>query len=391
MAVPASILSAIEHEGGRVAFARFMELALTEPAAGYYTTNETVIGRRGDFTTAPERSRAFPVYLSRILRQLVAGFFRVAPGRPPLILELGAGGGDLSAGILAEWQAEEPGLRDRLLYRTLDVSPVLRRQQEERLAPYRELGWDVRVLEELSSLDFPGVAFSNELVDALPVHLLRVERDLREVWVEPDERGELHQVLAEPTEAALEEAELLFGSVEAEVLSGHSRDGWIELRPALAGLMERLSGALGSDACLLTIDYGEWLAGPQLGETAGPEAGLAAPPPGVPHGRSVRAYFKHQRMADLTALAGKQDLTADVDFRALDLHGSRYGFHRLLLTSLAAFLASLGAREDLEAGRREQRDSYDFGRDIQLCTLAALLDENDVGGLFKVMIQVRET
>ncbi len=381
----------MEREGGRVSFARFMELALTEPAAGYYTTNETVIGRRGDFTTAPERSRAFPVYLSRFLRQIVAGFFRVAPGRPPLILELGAGGGGLSAGILSEWQANEPGLSDRLLYRTLDVSPVLRRQQEEQLAPYRELGWDVRVWEELGSRDFPGVAFSNELVDALPVHLLRVERDLREVWVEPDERGELHQVLAEPTEAALAEAELLFGSAESEALSAHSRDGWIELRPALAGLMERLSGALGPDACLLTVDYGEWLAGPQLEQTAAPETGLAAPPPAVPHGRSVRAYFKHQRMADLTALAGRQDLTADVDFRALDLHGSRYGFHRLLLTSLAAFLASLGAREDLEAGRREQRESYDFERDIQLSTLAALLDEHDVGGLFKVMIQVRET
>jgi len=374
-----------------VPFARFMELALTEPAAGYYTTNETVIGRRGDFTTAPERSRAFPVYLSRFLRQLVAGFFRVAPGRPPLILELGAGGGDLSAGILSEWHANEPGLRDRLLYRTLDVSPVLRRRQEERLAPYREFGWDVRVREELSSLDSPGVAFSNELVDALPVHLLNVERDVREVWVESDEGGELHQLLGEPTEAALGEAELLFGSAQAEVLSGYSRDGWIELRPALAGLIESLSGALGSDACLLTIDYGEWLAGPPSEETAGPEAGLAAAPPAVPHGRSVRAYFKHQRMADLTALAGKQDLTADVDFRALDLHGSRYGFHRLLMTSLAAFLAGLGAREDLEAGHREQRESYDFERDIQLSTLAALLDENDVGGLFKVMIQVRET
>jgi SAM-dependent MidA family methyltransferase len=74
--VPASIARAVREEGGRVTFARFMELALTEPESGYYTRIDPARGRpllgpHGDFTTAPHKVPAFNRALSRLVAQVV--------------------------------------------------------------------------------------------------------------------------------------------------------------------------------------------------------------------------------------------------------------------------------------------------------------------------------
>ena len=75
-----------------------------------------------------------------------------------------------------------------------------------------------------------------------------------------------------------------------------------------------------------------------------------------------RGYFKHQLVVDILARPGRQDLTADVDFAALDLHGRREGFETVLFTTLAAFLSGggagaseLGACSPAADGRRGRR------------------------------------
>ncbi len=71
--------------------------------------------------------------------------------------------------------------------------------------------------------------------------------------------------------------------------------------------------------------------------------------------RTVRGYFKQQLVADILARPGRQDLTADVDFAALDLHGRREGFETVLFTTLSAFLTAGGAEQELETARRSRR------------------------------------
>jgi SAM-dependent MidA family methyltransferase len=85
---------------------------------------------------------------------------------------------------------------------------------------------------------------------------------------------------------------------------------------------------------------------------------------------------------------GRQDITADVDFRALAVHGAELGFECVLYTTLATFLKGAGAGEDAEKLREQVGASLDADR--ELSTVSRLLDEADVGGLFKVMLQVFE-
>jgi SAM-dependent MidA family methyltransferase len=81
-------------------------------------------------------------------------------------------------------------------------------------------------------------------------------------------------------------------------------------------------------------------------------------------------------------------LTADVDFRALDMHGTALGFETVLYVTVAEFLRGAGAEVELDRARKAASTSLDIDREATV--LAALLDPEDVGGRFKVMLQVRE-
>jgi SAM-dependent MidA family methyltransferase len=87
---------------------------------------------------------------------------------------------------------------------------------------------------------------------------------------------------------------------------------------------------------------------------------------------------------------GRQDLTADVDFRALALHGAGLGFECVFYAPLASFLRAAGAGEELP-GADGHEEAYSLESDIRATPLASLLDPDGLGGLFKVMLQVRDT
>jgi SAM-dependent MidA family methyltransferase len=139
----------------------------------------------------------------------------------------------------------------------------------------------------------------------------------------------------------------------------------------------------------------------------------------------VRGYFKHQLVPDPLARPGRQDLTADVDFAAVDLHGREEGFETVLFTTLGRFLRGGGAEDELQALRSrseapawatasalaaqaasatasatasalapqaapaELASSDPLEADRQATVLENLLDERDLGSVFKVLVQVR--
>ena len=61
----AVIRAEIDAAGGRIPFARFMELALYHPLWGYYLSPQRRPGRPGDFLTAPETHPFFGITLAR--------------------------------------------------------------------------------------------------------------------------------------------------------------------------------------------------------------------------------------------------------------------------------------------------------------------------------------
>jgi SAM-dependent MidA family methyltransferase len=402
-----SITRLIAAEGGRVTFARFMETALTHPTLGYYSRVDRLLRHGGDFNTAPALSPFFNRMVARLVTELVdAACETVPPGRL-CVVELGGGEGHLVEAILRFWEDERPGLRGRVGYRIVEVGGWLRGRQAAALEELVAAGWDVgwgADLEQAAAGVRPVVMVGNEFLDALPVHLVDVaETQAREVYVENVD-ADLAQSWGELSSVAAAEIELLFGTLDPRRLEVLTDDGILEVRPGFGDLMRRVADLMPSGS-LVNIDYGDWFRG--VGQAqADCRCGLAEC---APRRRTLRGYFRHQLTRDVLARPGRQDLTADVDFAAVDLHGRLAAFETLAFTSLAAFLRGGGAEEELRelragavgatgsvgplgaaeaAGEAEAADPLEADR--QATVLQSLLDEEDLGGAFKVMVQVRE-
>ena len=152
----------IVERGGWISFARYMELVLYAPGLGYYTAGAHKLGAAGDFVTAPELSPLFGRTLARQAAEIMAH-------SAPHILELGAGSGKLAADMLGELE-RRGSLPDS--YAILEVSADLCVRQQvllrERLP---HLIGRVHWLDALPQ-KFSGAIIANEVLDALPVHLV---------------------------------------------------------------------------------------------------------------------------------------------------------------------------------------------------------------------------
>ncbi len=437
---PSSLAEAIAAEGGQVTFARFMEMALTHPTLGYYSRAERFLRHGGDFSTAPALSPFFNRSVARLVTELLDGSMAACAaeepavgGRPalvarPSIVELGGGEGHLAQGILRFWQAERPELRERVSYRIVEVGTRLRETQAAALAGLSAAGWDIgwgSDLAEACAGTRPVVMVGNEFLDTIPVHLLDVGgATTREAYVRAVEATQaaqagraasagsaqatapgLAQIWGEVSDAAGAEIEMLFGTLDPRRLATFSQDGILEVFPGLGDLLRQVAALMPSGS-LVNFDYGEWFSSPAAADrkSGEPRWGLEDR---RRRRRTVRGYFKHQLVLDPLARAGRQDLTADVDFAALDLHGRNEGFETVLFTTLAGFLRGGGAEDELRALRETLAGTASdplgalqpgvatsepdpLEADRQATVLANLLDEDDLGGAFKLMVQVRE-
>ena len=115
--VTAAIRQAIP-AGGAIPFARFMELALYHPDAGYYEREATNVGRGGDFFTSVSVGSVF----GELLAHRFAGWLEALPGAGQLV-EAGAHDGRLAADVLGWFQRWRPALFTRLEYWIMEPSP----------------------------------------------------------------------------------------------------------------------------------------------------------------------------------------------------------------------------------------------------------------------------
>ena len=236
MSSSASIAEVIAAEGGRVTFARFMELALTHATLGYYSRAGCLLGRRGDFSTAPALSPFFNRTLARLVTELVDASLSAGGGEPataarPSVVELGGGEGHLAAAVLRFWGTERPELRERMVYRILEVGAPLRARQAEAVAEWTAAGWDIgwgATLEEACTGTRPLVMVANEFLDTIPVHLVRVNvsgAEPAEAYVRATTSGALEQSWGPLSEPAAAEMDALFAGGEPPPLESLTADG----------------------------------------------------------------------------------------------------------------------------------------------------------------------
>lgn len=334
-ALVAIIREEIAAAGGRITFARFMELALYHPRHGYYLAPERRPGRGGDFLTAPE---LHPFFGFALARQIIDCWERLDRPEPFVVREYGAGVGGLAYDVIAGLTEERPEIARALRYQLLEPNPHRRGQAMTAMA---EVGLADRVSADdpdvaLAQGPITGIILANEVADALPVHRLIVHNEsMREAYVTwNDEPPGFAEVEGELSEPAL--GEPLWDDLAARDVQLHEGDR-LDVSPAagswFAGVANRLERGYA-----IIIDYGyaasELYRGHRLAGT-------------------VRAYSEHSVTDDPFNRVGQRDLTAHVDFTALEQAGQEAGLVSAGLTTQGAFLASLGLGDFLVRMQQE--------------------------------------
>ena len=349
--VAAHIAGSIRDAGGWIPFSTFMRLALYAPGLGYYTAGARKFGADGDFVTAPEMTALFGWSLANRF----ADVLREAGGS---ILELGAGSGKLAIDVLTRLDALGV-LPDA--YAILETSADLRERQRLALAAALTPSLAARVqwLDTLPSA-WSGVIFGNEVLDALPVELLAKDGNahLR--------RG----VTLSEREFAWRDAHLPPGPLRDAIDAAFPSDFYeSEICPEAAALTATLAGIL-ERGMLLWIDYGF-----PAREYYHPQRNKG----------TLMCHYRHHAHADPLILPGLQDITAHVDFTAIERAGVEAGLDVAGYSSQARFLIDCGILDLLE--RAAEPGTAAFLRESN--AVQRLLSPAEMGELFKVIAFVR--
>ncbi|RSZ55691.1 class I SAM-dependent methyltransferase [Massilia atriviolacea] len=341
------IAAEIARHDGAISFTRFMELALYAPDLGYYSGGAAKLGAPGDFVTAPEISSLFGAALARVVAPLMAQ-------SAPAILEFGAGTGKLARDVLTALAAEGVQVAS---YAIMELSGELRARQQEALKDFPQVRW----LDDFPAA-FDGVVLANEVLDAMPVALVRKDAGgWRELMVTV-EQGEFALVPRAP-DAALA-AHIARQVPEADLLP----DGYLtEVHPVACGFMGSLARMVGKGAAIL-LDYGfpahEYYLDQRMGGT-------------------LMCHYRHHAHPEPFYLPGLQDITAHVDFTAMALAAQDAGLDVLAYMNQASFLLGAGIGELL----LERHDPSDLLRYLpQSNALQKLVSPAEMGELFKVLV-----
>jgi SAM-dependent MidA family methyltransferase len=341
------IRAAMDGAGGRIGFARFMQMALYEPGLGYYSAGARKFGASGDFITAPEVapvfSRCVAAQCAEVLRSLGGGD----------VLELGAGSGAMAAAMLAELEVLQ-SLPAR--YLILDVSADLRERQRETLA-----GAVPHLLERVCWLDrlpdsLVGVVVANELLDAMPVERF-VVRDGSVLSLDVEWRSGRFDWVESPAGADLRRR---IERVRTEA-GAHWPDGYCsELNTGLDPWFASLAHSL-QRGVLLFVDYGL------------PRRELYA---AERSSGTLLCHFRHRLHDDPLVNVGLQDITAWVDFTAVAEASERAGLRVAGYTTQAHFLIGNDlARRVAEASQADLAQRVSLARQAMLLTLPGEMGE----------------
>lgn len=350
--VVAHVRDEIASSRGFIPLSRYIELVLYAPGLGYYVAGARKFGAAGDFVTGPELT---PLYGAALARQIAAVLDGTATRD---LVELGAGSGALAASVVCEL-AKRDALPSR--YRILEVSAELRDRQRNSIAGAAATSnVDVEWIEQLPAA-IDGVVVMNEVLDAVPPHVVARRGG---VWLE---RG----VVWRDGALAIDERPLADARVRAIAEARFPRgiDYVSEVNPAAEALVSTIARRIGAGA-LLIVDYGF----PQR-EYYHPQR----------HEGTLIGHYRHRVHADPLSWPGLSDLTSHVDFSAIAESAERAGLRVAGFATQASFLIGCGILDLLAAVGAT--DSADYLRAAS--AVQTLLSPSEMGELFKVLLVAR--
>jgi SAM-dependent MidA family methyltransferase len=365
------ILTTEIRKEGALPFSRFMELALYCPDYGFYEKEKDTLGRRGDFYTSVSVG---PLFGQMLAFQFVEWVTELPiADRRLRIVEAGAHDGKLAADILDWLRQQRTNIYDGLEYCIVEPSERRRQWQGETLIEFRN---KIRWLASISDLENQrsaiasrqfAIIFSNELLDAFPVHRLGWDAKNKTwfVWGVALEGGRF--VWARMPRMEIVNAKVQMPDMPDDLLEVLPDGFTTEICPAVVNWWRAAADALRCGK-LLTFDYGL-----TAEEFFKPERS---------HG-TLRAYHRHYVGDDLLANVGEQDITAHVNFSSIQAAGEAAGLKTETFVTQSKFLT--------EIAEKIWKAQTEFGEwtPAQTRQFQTLTHPEHLGRPFRVLVQSR--
>jgi SAM-dependent MidA family methyltransferase len=335
---------------GPITFRDWMTAALYDPGEGYYTRKDRQRwGRAGDYRTSPERSELFAATFARYFVRLYQTL-----GSPDswTIVECGAGNGQFAYILLSTLREHFEEVFGKTTLAFVEVNQAAR----EKLEQFRERVRFTSLvdLETVTS----GVFFSNELLDAFPVHrLVKLNGELLELYV----TNEVGTGFTWTTGPVTFRQELPHQLEEGQI---------IEVNPAIEGWFEQVTEKL-ERGFVVTVDYGA-------------EATELYSYQDRPHG-TLRAYSQHQFVENVLAAPGEYDITTSVDWSLVKRVGTNAGLRTIDFERQDRFLLREGLLEQLQAQLVESTSEAE--RAALTTTARDMIMPDGMAAHFQVLVQ----
>jgi SAM-dependent MidA family methyltransferase len=297
-----------------ISYAEYMKAVLYHPEYGYYMKDKQKIGSQGDFITTSNISDIY----GRIVAKWFAGVCKKFDLEPNFC-EIGAGNGRFAHAFLQEW---ENSINTPIHYMIVESSPYHLKLQNQLIPPHD----NVIQLNNLGELEpFKGMVFSNELFDALPVHVIEKEN------------GQLYEVMVGIKNETLYEEKVLLTN---PAIHSFLKESMLELKDKqrievpllMEGMIQDISKVL-TKGLVVTADYGytkeDWKHPLRIKG-------------------SLRGYYQHQMIDDVLEHPGEMDITTHIHFDWLIQKGEleELEFHSKLRQD--EFLLKAGILKELE-------------------------------------------
>lgn len=307
----------------KITFSEYMSLVLYHPKYGYYTKNNSQIGQKGDFFTSSSLGKDF----GELLAEQFVEMWQFL-GRPNnfSLVEMGAGQGFLAQDVLTYLHDEYPNFYANLKYIIVEKSPNLIKTQKDNLALLLSNSANIcwKNWQEIEENSIVGCFFSNELVDAFPVHkIIKINDEIKEVYVIIKD-----DLLTESTgDLSTNKIKKYFQLIEVNLLdSAYENQYQTEVNLTSLDWIEKVSNRL-KKGYLLTIDYGY-----SAQKYYHPQRSNG----------TLKCYYQHRHHDNPYLNIGNQDITCHVDFTALKKQGNLCDLKTIGFTKQALFLMALG-------------------------------------------------
>lgn len=339
------IIQAIHSSQGWISFDRFMEFALYDPEFGYYNGTLRKFGEKGDFVTASEISSFFA-------KTMCIQFEEIFLSLDKNIIEIGAGSGKFALEVIQSLDSKKIDH-----YFILEISHSLRKHQYELLIKnlpphlFRKVQWIDKIPQE-----YNGIIFCNELLDALPIDLIKKSSGI------PYQKGVgLENDLFIWKDKAIKDLSI-YDHINLESLpDNYLAEDAIHIKSWINNISESISKGV-----VIIIDYGfnhsEYFHEQRSQGT-------------------LMCHFKHHAHDNPLIQVGIQDITSHVNFSYVAREASSKGLHINGFISQANFLINCGILDLLEKVNIE--DSVLYMKSVS--EIQKLLSPSEMGDLFKVM------